>query len=126
MGFMLNFNKEEFVVFKIKNINNPRDKGARCDQSSKSKGIEVLNSIVSSANLSSANLSSALENYKYPPEKNISQKEVCVIQELYLRLYDKERKNKKRWFLSPPEAILTKIDNYSTVVKKVKNKKEKK
>jgi hypothetical protein len=95
IGFMINFKNEEMVVFKIKNINNKRDKGARCDQSSKSKAIEVLNSIVSA-------------NYQYPPDKNVSQKEVCVIQELYLRLFDKERKNKKRWFLSPPEAILTK------------------
>jgi hypothetical protein len=103
IGFMINFKNEEMVVFKIKNINNKRDKGARCDQSSKSKAIEVLNSIVSGANVSGA-----LADYQYPPDKNIAQKEVCVIQELYLRLFDKERKNKKRWFLSPPEAILTK------------------
>ena len=109
---MLNFNKEEFVVFKIKNINNPRDKGARCDQSSKSKAIEVLNAIVGTG--------SEHENFAYPLDKNISQKDVCVIQELCLRFFDKERKNKKRWFLSPPEAILTKIDDYSTVVKKAK------
>jgi hypothetical protein len=109
MGFMLNFNKEEYVVFKIKNINNPRDKGARCDQSSKSKAIEVLNSIV--------------DNFAYPLDKSVSQKDVCVIQELYLRLFDKERKNKKRWFLSPPEAILTEIQNYSTVAKKGKKSK---
>ena len=98
IGFMINFKNEEMVVFKIKNINNKRDKGARCDQSSKSKAIEVLNSIVTSASA----------NFQYPPEKNIAQKEVCIIQELYLRIFDKERKNKKRWFLSPPEAILTK------------------
>jgi hypothetical protein len=112
MGFMLNFNKEEFVVFKIKNVNNPRDKGARCDQSSKSKAIEVLNAIVGT--------NTENENFMYPLDKNISQKDVCVIQELCLRFFDKERKNKKRWFLSPPEAILTKIDDYSTVVKKAK------
>ena len=35
----------------------------------------------------------------------------------------KERKDKKRWFLSPPEAVLTRIEKYSTVVKKGKNKK---
>jgi hypothetical protein len=110
IGFMNNFKTEEFVVFKTKNINNARDAGARCDQITKNKAMEVLTSIVS--------------EFTEPPDKNISQKEVCVIQEMYLRLYDQERKDKKRWFLSPPDAVLTKIDKYSTVVKKVKKNKK--
>ena len=105
MGFMSNFKTEEFVVFKTKNINNSRDSGARCDQNSnKGKAIDILNTIAGT--------------YLDPPSKKISQKELCIIQELYLRLFDKERKDKKRWFLSPPEAILTTIETYSTVVKK--------
>jgi hypothetical protein len=39
---------------------------------------------------------------------------------LYLRLFDRERKNKKRWFLSPTEAVLVDIEKYSTVEKKGK------
>ena len=110
MGFMINFNKENYVVFKTKNISDPRSEGARCDQNSnKGKGIEILNSIVTT--------------YKEPPSKDLSKNEICIIQELYLRLFDKERKDKKRWFLSPPEAVLTRIEKYSTVVKKGKNKK---
>ena len=97
------------MVFKTKDVNNSRDAGARCDQNSnKGKAIDILNSIVGT--------------YREPPSKNISQKEMCVIQELYLRLFDKERKNKKRWFLSPPEAVLTNIEKYSTVEKKGKKK----
>ena len=110
MGFMNNFKTEDYVVFKIKDINNPRDSGARCDQSSKSKANDILNDIV------------GVDNYKEPPSKNISQKELCILQELYLRFFDRERKDKKRWFLSPPEAVLMNIEKYSTVVKKGKKK----
>jgi hypothetical protein len=109
MGFMNNFKTEDFVVFKIKDVNNSRDAGARCDQNSnKGKAIDILNTIVGA------------NNYKNPPSKDLSQKELCVIQEFYLRLFDKERKNKKRWFLSPPEAVLVAIEKYSTVEKKGK------
>jgi hypothetical protein len=109
IGFMHNFKAEDYVVFKTKDVNNSRDAGARCDQNSnKGKAIDILNSIVGA--------------YKEPPSKNISQKEMCIIQELYLRLFDKERKNKKRWFLSPPEAVLTNIEKYSTAEKKGKKK----
>lgn len=110
IGFMLNFKTEDYIVFKTKNINNPRDKGARCDQNSnKGKSIELLNSIV--------------ETYKEPPDKKLYNNVICILQELYLRLFDKERKNKKRWFLSPAEAGLSGIENFSTVEKKGKKKK---
>lgn len=105
MGFMNNFKTEEYVVFKTKTITNPRDAGARCDQNSnKSKAIDILNTIVGSE--------------KYSNQLDISQREICIIQELYLRMFDKERMNKKRWFLSPAEAVLTNIEKYTTVVKK--------
>ena len=109
VGFMNNFKTEHYVVFKTKDINNSRDTGARCDQNSnKGKAIDILNSIVGA------------DNFTYPPNKKISQKELCIVQELYLRLFDKERKNQKRWFLSPTDAVLTNIEKYSTVVKKGK------
>jgi hypothetical protein len=107
MGFMTNFKTEDYVVFKIKDITNPRDAGARCDQNSnKSKSIDILNSIVGT--------------YTEEPSKDLSKNVLCIIQEMYLRLFDRERKNKKRWFLSPPEAVLVNIEKYSTVEKKGK------
>ena len=119
MGFMNNFKTDEYVVFKTKNVTNARDAGARCDQNSnKGKAIDILNTIVWGPNVGATNIEAP--NYTYPPGKNISQKELCVIQEMYLRLFDKERKDKKRWFLSPPEAVLTNIEKYSTVIKKGK------
>ena len=106
---MNNFKTEEYVVFKTKNINNSRDAGARCDQNSiKGKAIDILNLIA--------------ETYTEPPSKKLYNNVICIIQELYLRLFDRERKNKKRWFLSPPEAVLVDIEKYSTVEKKGKKK----
>jgi hypothetical protein len=91
-------------VFKIKYINNPRVLGARCDQNSnKSKAIEILNSIIG--------------DDIYSTQLDIPQREICIIQELYLRIFQKERKNKKHWFLSPPDAVLTNIEKFTTVVK---------
>jgi len=58
----------------------------------------------------------------YSNQLDISQRGICIIQELHLRLFDKERKNKKRWFLSPPDAVLTQIEKFTTV----ENKKPKK
>ena len=107
MGFMINFKNENYVVFKTKDISNPRDLGARCDQNSnKGKAITILNSIVGS-NMYSTNL-------------EIPQREICIIQEFYLRIFDKSKKNNKRWFLTPAESVLTNIEKYSTVAKKNK------
>ena len=108
---MNNFKTEEYVVFKTKLITNPRDAGARCDQNSnKSKAIDILNNIVGSD--------------KFSTKTNLAQREICIIQELFLRLFDKERTNQKRWFLSPPEAVLTQIEKFSRVEKHKKGKKK--
>jgi len=107
IGFINNFKNEDYVVFKVKNVTNQRDAGARCDQISiKGKSIDTLNTIIGSKQFDSKTL-------------NIPQREICIIQEFYLRKFDKDRKDKKRWFLSPPEAVLTDIEKYSSA-KKIK------
>jgi hypothetical protein len=104
MGFMNNFKAENYVVFKTKNVTNARDLGARCDQqSNKNKAIEILNSIIG-------------ENI-YSTQVDIPQKSICILQEFYLRHFEKTLKNKKHWFLSPPEAVLTDIEKFTTVIK---------
>ena len=108
IGFMGNFKKEEYVVFKLKNTLNERDIGLRCDQlSSKTRGFEMLNTILGKQTYTKENM-------------DIPLKLICIIQELYLRLFERDRKNKKRWFLNPAESVLTNID------KKVKKEKVKK
>ena len=97
------------MVFKTKDITNPRDLGARCDQHSmKNTAIELLNNIIG--------------NDMFSSQLDLPQREICIIQELYLRLFDREKKNNKRWLLSPPEAVLTSIEKFTTVVKNVKRR----
>jgi hypothetical protein len=104
IGFMINFKMENYVVFKTKDVTNPRDPGARCDQkSNKSRAIEILNAIIGEDT--------------YSLHLDIPQRAICVLQELYLRSFEKSGKNKKHWFLSPPEAVLTAIEKFTTVVK---------
>ena len=104
IGFMNNFKTENVVVFKVKNVTAARELGSRCDQNSnKKKAIELLNTIIGK------------DDYK--TDLDIPQIVICILQELYLRSFEETHKNKKHWFLSPPEAVLTNIEKFSTVNK---------
>lgn len=96
VGFIVMF-KKEYNIFKVKNMEDKRSKGARCDQSAKSEAINLLNTIIG-------------EN-KYTTEntKGRNKLEFCIIQEMYMRYFDKINKNNKRWFLSPSEASINNI-----------------
>lgn len=93
IGFMVNF-KKSYIVFKIRDMSNPRNKGARCDQGSKTGAIKNLNIITG-------------EPIFTPKQaKSVSRTEICVIIELILRLFNLDNKNDKRWFLTPAEGVL--------------------
>jgi len=47
--------KNELKIFKVKNMTDPRSKGARCDQSGKSETIKLLNLIIGTEMFTSAN-----------------------------------------------------------------------
>lgn len=100
VGFIGNF-KNEYNIFKVKNMTDSRSKGSRCDQSGKSNATKLLNTIISEA--------------KYTPTntKNRNKLEFCVLQEMYLRFYDKINKDEKRWFLNPSEMIINNIEKIS-------------
>ena len=89
IGFNTLFKKDS-VVFKVKDMKHARDTGARCDQSVKNKIVKTLNKILDNT-----------ETYK-----DINQKQICILEEFYLRLFDKIKKNNKVWFLSPCESKL--------------------
>ena len=95
VGFIGNF-KKEYMIFKVKELTKPRHKGARCDQSQKGEALSILNKIIG-------------EN-KYDKDTKINRTEICILQELLLRLFNKEMKNNKIWFLSPSEAVLINIE----------------
>lgn len=100
VGFMADF-KNEYVVFKVKQLDKARHKGARCDQAGKKSAIATLNMILGD------------EVYTMTNAKDIGQREICVLQELTLRLFDKERRNDKVWFLGPGKAAFNKIEQLS-------------
>jgi len=121
IGFINNFKKEDYVVFKTKDTTNPKDLGHRCDQRSmKDVSIELLNSIINEAMEKKVNM------YIFNPveDKDFWQKKICIIQEIYMRSFDYDKKLKKRWFLSPPDAALINIEKFPEKEKKKKNVKK--
>lgn len=97
VGFISYF-KDNYMIYKVKQLNKKRNKGARCDQSGKGDTIKLLNLIIGS------------EKYNTSNTKGINQKQLCVLQEFILRIYDYENKHTKRWFLDPSESVLINIE----------------
>ena len=98
IGFITNF-KNDYMIFKVKQLNVKRNKGARCDQSTKSDTIKLINNIIDEDKYSLENTKGINHHYQ-----------LCILQEFLLRLNDYNLKNGKRWFLSPSEAVLIKIE----------------
>ena len=100
LGYIGSF-KGEYNIFKVKQLDKKRNKGARCDQTGKSDAVNLLNQIIG-------------ENiYNADNTKRFNQNLICIMQELYLRIYDLEEKNGKRWFLYPGEAMINNIEKIS-------------
>ena len=91
-GFITNF-KDKDMTFKIRE-NKSGHSGARCDQGSKISA-EQLNNI---------------RGEKYYNEGDIKKMragQLCILAEYLFRINDHLKKNGKRWFLTPVEAVLT-------------------
>ena len=80
-------NDWEYKIFKVKNMEDKRSKGARCDQAGKSETINLLNTIIGEPKYTSENT------------KKRNKIEFCIIQEMYMRYFDKINKNNKQLFL---------------------------
>ena len=92
MGFIVNF-KNNYMVFKIKD-DKPGTLGARCDQGGKTNETR-LNYLLG-------------ENYF--TQESIKSKsiiELCVWQEILMRLANIDERDKKVWFMSPIDYILS-------------------
>ena len=98
VGFMTNF-KKEFIIFKTRDFSKKRTQGARCDQATKAAGVKIMNQI--------------LGEERYATSTPISKKQLCVMQEFTLRLYNKNRKDGKIWFLTPVQATITNVEKAS-------------
>ena len=96
IGFISSF-KNEYMIYKVKDMTLARHKGARCDQAGKSETIKSLNKIMGS------------EVYTKENTKKMVQIELCCLQEMTLRYYNYIKKDNKRWFFTPEETIINKL-----------------
>ena len=97
VGFIGSF-KNEINVYKTKQLDKKRSKGARCDQSGKADALNLLNLIIGNNEYTAANT------------KKFNQTFICIIQELYLRYYNNINKDGKVWFLKPEIAVINDIE----------------
>jgi len=97
VGFVGWEHKNRYLVFKVKDMSSLRNKGARCDEAVKSKKIQILNEIV------------GREKYTKENTRGAVQAELCSLQEMLLRYYNKEKKEDKMWFLNYELAMIYKF-----------------
>ena len=86
--------KNQYYIFKVKDTSKPRHKGARCDQSGKKEAGTILQQIISVID-------------REIDVSSLHQIQVCILQEFYLRLLDKNKTNNKKWFLTPTEVLFS-------------------
>ena len=108
VGFIGYEKNNNYLVFKTKNMTNTRNKGARCDESGKNKTIELLNTIIGEEKYTKEN-TKMIKDDGVIIQQPKGQIELCIIQEFILRFFNKIRKNKKIWFVTPEMAIFLKL-----------------
>ena len=107
VGFMGEFKKDGYMVYKLKDLSNKKNKGARCDQSGKT-ALPNLHKIIDS--LDNEDDKEDYIGFMNKVEK-LNHKQICIIQEMILRLFTHEKYNNKVWFLSAVEANLINVEN---------------
>jgi hypothetical protein len=125
VGFIGFETNKKYMVYKVKDIQNTRSTGFRCDQSGKDNIIQLLNEIETNT------------EYKTDTEK-LNAFELCVKQELLFRIFEKisngdklengkniikgekidnSELNKKIWFLDTETAILNEFEKKKNKIK---------
>jgi len=100
VGFMILFNKKEYV-FKVKNIERKRHKGARCDQASKGVTLKLMNEIMES-------VYHVKDVYTTKTVNKIPTHQMCIEQEFLMRYLNDTQEG--IWFLSPEQAVVNHIE----------------
>jgi hypothetical protein len=91
--------KNRYLVFKVKDMEAKRNTGARCDESSKPRKIAVLTELMGEQ---------LFEKYTNGTTKGMVQPELCSLEELLFRYYNKSKKNNKVWFFDFESTMLSK------------------
>jgi superfamily II DNA or RNA helicase len=97
IGFIDYENKHKYLVFKYKYTTLKRNAGARCDEAGKDRKIKILNDIF------------GFDKYNKENTKGIVQAELCSLQEMMFRKYNKDKKEGKTWFFCMENAKLNNI-----------------
>jgi hypothetical protein len=104
VGFIGFENNKKYMIYQIKDTENERSTGFRCDQAGKEKIINLLNDI-------------EMDDRFASKVTKDGAKELCVRQELTLRSFQKQDLDNKTWFLDTETAIINEFQ------KKEKSKK---
>ena len=99
IGFIGQDQKNRYLVFKVKDMEAKRNTGARCDEASKTKKVAILIELMGQ---------SLFDTYTGGTTKGLVQPELCSLQELLFRYYNKTKKNNKLWFFDFETAMLSK------------------
>lgn len=104
VGYMIQF-KDQDMSFYYKDIHLTRNrKGRRCDRSGgKAPILNMLNRVVNDAVYTEENTSTIMYSGS-----------LCVVLEMLLRRFHAENKTRKIYYLTPEQAIQSKIIEYST------------
>jgi hypothetical protein len=83
----------------VKDMEAKRNTGARCDEASKTKKIQILIDLLGQE---------LFDKYTQGSIKGLVQSELCSLQEFLFRYYNKSKKNNKLWFFDYENAMLSK------------------
>jgi hypothetical protein len=91
--------KNRYLIFKVKDMEAKRNTGARCDESSKPRKIAILTELMGEE---------MFGKYTNETTKGMVQPELCSLEEMLFRYYNKSKKNNKVWFFDFESAMLSK------------------
>ena len=115
IGF-IGFLKEGVHGFKNMNINNNRTRpnpGALCEQADKKKIIAKINDLLTF-------MGREKEKYNEDPvvfTQSIERPSLCVIYEFLMRYFTE--KEKQLWYLTPEQAVASKLDTFVVRLQKI-------
>jgi len=98
IGFIGLERQNKFLTFKVKYTGSKQNKGARCDEASKTKNIEIIIYLLGEEKF---------KIYSQENIKNLNKSELCSLQELLFRYYNKIKKDNKIWFLDYETLMLS-------------------
>jgi hypothetical protein len=106
IGFSSYFNKK-YVVFKTKDVTQKQNRGARCDQKTKT-GIESeIADILKSAGIDESMAPHSETKKGIAKTKKIQNaKELCTDLEILIRYFDMTKKNGVKWYMNSEEYSL--------------------